>query len=453
MEFLERNTQTKIHSLREEALRRGLGSRLKDVPKFSGTISGKLWAQVRDLNSSLPDTFDWSIYDSIFDRFGENQPRGGVVFKTALKLVNHHSTCTRCHYSFEIDTYGRGCIHNCVYCYAKEALTQHGYWNQPMPFPLDLAQVRKFFYLAFETDRKSKWGDILRQRVPLRVGSMSDAFMFMDRKFGVTKELLRILRHYQYPHVIFTRSDLVAHEEYLPLLDPEICSVQMSISGENETLTRALEPGAPSVKRRLQALRKLTDAGIWNAVRLNPLFPTFPDGYFSDRKSIEARFGSKKNVPSFDLLDIRNIGPFMDQISETGTKTVIAGFIRLSKYAIIEIRKATNIDLKPFFRTDIPQDARDKRYTDSEISFYYKTLQSAAAERGLRFTTCYIGNGIKDYFQYQPLWSNVSDCCDLRGNLERFKSSSQELPWDVRIKHASDPVAALEAQKLDLSMG
>src|SRR5690606_30276638 len=117
-------------------------------------------------------------------------------------------------------------------------------------------------------------------------GSMSDSFMWLDLRYRVTYEFLKILKHYQYPHIIFTRSDLVAHDEYMAVMDPKLVSIQVSISGDNEALTRKLEPAAPTIKRRLMALEKLNKAGFWTTVRLNPLFPTYPDGYFSDKKYV-----------------------------------------------------------------------------------------------------------------------------------------------------------------------
>src|SRR5262245_7450487 len=98
------------------------------------------------VDTAYPDTFDWSVYDKIAARYPLNSPRGGVVYKTTFKLVNHHSACSMCHYAFEIDSYGRGCIHDCIYCYAKDRLTSHGMWNRPIPFPVDLAEIRKTLY-------------------------------------------------------------------------------------------------------------------------------------------------------------------------------------------------------------------------------------------------------------------------------------------------------------------
>lgn len=409
---------------------------------FNGPISGPMWAKVKALDSKYPDTFDWATYDRIYDRYGENQPRGGVVFKTTFKLVNHHSTCNKCHQAFEIDSYGRGCIHNCVYCYAKDQLTTHGFWNRPMPFPVDLSEVRKIMYTVFESDKPSKWRNILIRRVPLRIGSMSDSFMHMDKKYGVTKELLKILNYYKYPHIIFTRSDLVADDEYLKILDRDLVSVQMSMSGNNEHLHRLIEPGAPSIKRRLAALQKLSESNFWTTVRINPMFPTHPDGYYTDKPSIIERFGSLENLPTFDLMN----DEFIDQLKEAKVPSLLAGFVRLSSKAINSMSEVTGVDLRSFFKPEYLVGQGDKHYSDSEIAHYYFRLKKETHKRGIRFSTCYIGNGQKDFYQYQSLWDNKMDCCDAVGNVKSFTTTSQTVPWDERLKHAPCKEHALKSK-------
>jgi DNA repair photolyase len=408
---------------------------------YDGPISGKMWGKVTALNSSYPDTFDWSVYDQLYNRFGAEQPRGGVVFKTAMKLVNHHSSCSKCHHAFEIDAYGRGCIHNCTFCYAKDTLTQHGFWNKPMPFPIDLAEVRKIFYTVFETNKNSKWREILEKRVPLRFGSMSDSFMWMDRKYKISQELLKILNYYDYPHIIFTRSDLVGHDDYLRLLNKDLVSVQMSISGGNEHLTRLIEPGAPSVARRLKALERLADASIWTTVRINPMFPIYPDGYYTDPKSVAERFGSLEHAPKFELFD----WSFIEQLKSAKVPSILAGFVRLSSTALNSMSRETGIDMRAFFKPELLKGHGDKRFSDSEIAYYYKKVQAECIKQGIRFNTCYIGNGEKDYYQYQDLWANKKDCCDAVGNVPSFKTTSQTVPWETRIAHAPDKAMALQS--------
>lgn len=417
-----------------------------------GPIEKKMRATLdRIKDSKYEDTFDWSVYDALAQKLGERTPRAGVVFKTGLKLVNHHSSCSKCHYAFEIDTYGRGCTHNCVYCYAKEILTRHGYWNDPHPFPVNLAEIRKIFYTVFETSKASKWRSVLESKIPLRLGSMSDCFMWMDKKYRITQELIRILNYYQYPHIVFTRSDLVAHDDYLKLLDKRFVSIQLSIAGGNESLTRIIEPGAATVKNRLEALKKLSDNGFWTTVRINPLFPMYPDGYFTDEASIKARFGSKKNVPVFPLFDWN----FIPELAAAQVPSVVVGVVRLTPFAIRAISQQSGIDYSKFFRPENFSKISDSRFSDSEIAFYYKKIQSLCASDSIRFNTCYIGNGIKDYYQYQDLWDNKSDCCDARSKVPSFVNSSQNIGWDIRVGHSPHRVSARETmrveQELDLT--
>lgn len=245
------------------------------------TLSEQMKKSARKIKSSYPDQFDYSVYDRLYEKFGNNQPRGGVVFGSPIRLTESQD-CKHCFYRFEIDTYGRGCTFNCAYCYAKSYLSIRKWWNEPFPFPADISEIRKIFASVFEGDRKHRFRHVLEKRIPLRIGSMSDSFMWMDKKYHVTRELLKILKFYRYPYIIFTRSDLVADDEYVEVLDRGLCSVQMSISSLNEAMTKSIEPGAPPPHRRLAALHKLQSLGFWTTVRINPLFPIYPDGYFTD---------------------------------------------------------------------------------------------------------------------------------------------------------------------------
>lgn len=413
-------------------------------------------AEKLDALSNYPSTFDYKIYRDLELRYKDKPIRGGIICKTDLKLVNFHPSCSKCHYTLELDTYGRGCIHECAYCYAKDELSLHGYWNNPIPFPINLNEIRNIFYTVFETDKKSKWRDILSKRIPIRIGSMSDSFMWSEMKNGLTYEVLKLLKYYSYPYLIFTRSDLVAHEKYLNILDPKLGSVQFSICGNNKELTKIIEPGAPSITRRISALSKLSEAGIWTAVRINPLFPKYPDGYFSSPETVIERFGSLDKCPTFNLFDIDNVNDFMSELSNAGVKTLLTGFVRLKSSSINMVEKTTGIDLKPLFKPEVINTGlrgnREKKFSDQEIKAYYLRIAAAARKNNLRFTTCYIGNGAKDYHQYQSLWSNKSDCCDVKGNVSSFKATAQEIPWEVRANHSAnkDLISKSRAEEIEI---
>lgn len=383
-------------------------------------------AQSLDLKSSYKSSFDYSIYKNLELRYADKPIRGGITVKTAFRLVNSHSTCQQCLYAFEIDTYGRGCIHECVYCYAKAQLTVHGYWNNPIPVPVDINEIRKIFYTAFETDKPNKWKDLLLKRIPLRIGSMSDSFMWVDDKYKVTQELLKIFKFYKYPHIIFTRSDLVAEDHYMKLLDKDLASIQFSMSSVNDKLSRKVEPGAPSPTDRLAALKKLNENGFWTTVRINPLFPIYPDGYFTD-----PNFKWDGEVPKFEYSSF----DMVDKIAETGTPSILTGFVRLSSFAINNIAKVTGIDLKQFYKTDLERKStRDFHYSDREIRSYYEQIKKKCDENRIQFTTCYIGNGEGHFWKDQDLWSNKKDCCNAKGKVASFKTDAREIKFDDRLK-------------------
>ncbi len=398
-----------------------------------------------DTLSRYKSDFDYSVYVDLEKRFASSPIRGGITFGKPIRLVNHHATCQQCLYSFEIDTYGRGCAFNCGYCYAKAQLTVHGYWNNPIPVPMDLNEIRKTFYTVFETNRKHKYREVFERRIPLRIGSMSDSFMPMDKKYRVTLELLRILKFYDYPYIVFTRSDLVSHEEYLELFDPKLASVQMSISSTNDEMNKKLEPGAPSSTRRLLAVQRLTEAGIWSTVRLNPLFPIYPDGYFSD-----PNFTWKGEVPKFDFSSFDMVKTF----SEYKVPSMLIGFARLSSFALNNIKKSLGTDLKTFYRRDLTyKSARDWHYTDAEVDHYYRTFKNECDKYGIEFTTCYIGNGESHFWKHQDLWSNKRDCCNAKGRVAGFKTDCRSVSFEERLRISNQKRSQPTSTRLHEQLG
>lgn len=443
-------TKTKINNdeasvIAREEINKITNPNNQDILNTPITDKMLIEASKLDKASKYPCNFDYNIYARLEKRY-ENKPiRGGIVFKSPLKLVNAHSTCQQCLYSFEIDTYGRGCIHNCVYCYAKAELTVHGYWNNPIPVPVDINQIRKTFYSVFETDKKSKWRDIMERKIPLRIGSMSDSFMWTDQTYKVTQELLKILKFYKYPYVIFTRSDLAATDTYLNLYDKNLTSIQYSISSTNDVLNKKIEPGAPSAKRRLEALKKINEAGFWTTVRLNPFFPIYPDGYFSD-----PNFKWEGMLPKFDYSSFEMI----DEIGETGTPSILAGFARLSSFGLNQIEKATGENLRVLFdKNKVNKSTRDFHFTDDEVRAYYEKIKEKCVQNAIEFTTCYIGQGENHFWKDQDLWDNKKDCCNIKDRLPTFKNDCREIDFDRRLKAFGNKTIKPDSDRLHEPLG
>ena len=63
-------------------------------------------------------------------------------FKSFFKTVGG-SEGNRCNYSTRLDTYGKGCQHDCSYCYAKSLLDFRKLWNPENPAVADIEKIKK----------------------------------------------------------------------------------------------------------------------------------------------------------------------------------------------------------------------------------------------------------------------------------------------------------------------
>ena len=212
----------------------------------------------------------------------------------------------------------------------------------------------------------------------------------------------------------------------------------MSIASIDDAMNRLIEPGAPSAKRRLLALQKLVHNGFWTTARLNPFFPIYPDGYFTDPNFNRNNMPEPFHYSSFDMVDA---------VADSGVPAILAGMVRLSSFSLNQIEKASGRNLREFYRDDTKKTAiftekksRDFHYSDAEIRAYYERIHAKCKQRGVQFTTCYIGNGESHFWQDQDLWSNKKDCCNAINRVEKFAKTktARDITWDVRMRHTNN---------------
>lgn len=172
----------------------------------------------------------------------------------------------KCHYPTRLDTYGKGCTHDCKYCYAKSLLDFRKMWNPQDPAIADINKIRK----QIDKIAEGKCGPI----AALRLGGMVDCFMPIEATHHVTYETLKYLKEKRVPYLIVTKSDLVATDEYMAVLDKELAHIQITVTTTDDDLSLSYEKAVvPS--RRIKAIEKLYEAGFDVALRLSPYIPEF----------------------------------------------------------------------------------------------------------------------------------------------------------------------------------
>ena len=188
-------------------------------------------------------------------------------FKSFFKNVGGNEG-SKCNYPARLDTYGCGCSHDCKYCYAKSLLDFRKFWNPRDPKVADIGKIEK----QIKKIADGKCGNIRA----IRLGGMTDCFQPIEEKHHVTYETLKLLKKYKVHYLIVTKSDLVASDEYMKVLDKELAHIQITVTTTDDDLSMTYEKAVPP-SRRIAAIEKLQAAGFDVALRLSPFIPEFVD--------------------------------------------------------------------------------------------------------------------------------------------------------------------------------
>jgi len=211
-------------------------------------------------------------------------------------------------------------------------------------------------------------------------------------------------------------------------MNPKLVAIQISLPSLNKEFTKLLEPGAPAPIQRLEAMRQLNDLGFWTTVRLNPLFPIYPDGKYS--RNLESKFST--DFFSFDSLKT---------LSEYGCKSLLTGFVHLEDQVIKLIKEKTHINLYDMMSEEMKEQGSGFRYSTDEIRKYYELINNECQKYNIEFTTCYLGLGESYYWKDQDLWDNKDDCCNIKNRLESFKTDTQMISISKRLEISNPEIS------------
>ena len=204
---------------------------------------------------------------------GTGEYRGMEFFHVnARTIVNKVPARSRMPFSFTINAY-RGCSHACTYCFARPT---HAYLGLGMGEDFErkiVVKVNAVERLASEL-RSPRWtGD------PIAMGTNTDPYQKAEGKYHLTQGIVRVLAEAGNSFSILTKSTLVLRD--LELLADAARRTQvrlaLSIGSIDREVWRLTEPGTPPPDKRLEAVRRLTDAGVRCSVLIAPVLPGLSD--------------------------------------------------------------------------------------------------------------------------------------------------------------------------------
>ena len=114
---------------------------------------------------------------------------------------------------------------------------------------------------------------------PITLGANTDPYQPIEREMRVTREILEVLARCRHPVTIITKGALVLRDLDLlaDLAKDGLAGVGISVTTLDVSLKRAMEPQAASPRARLEAVRRLTEAGVPTGVLVAPVIPALTD--------------------------------------------------------------------------------------------------------------------------------------------------------------------------------
>lgn len=160
----------------------------------------------------------------------------------------------------------RGCSHRCIYCDSRSNCYHID------NFDIVRGKENALYVLEQELYKKRKKGVI-------GIGSMSDTYNPLEKEYEQTRGALKLISKYGFGVSIDTKSDLILRD--IDLLK-EINSnnnviVKFTITTPNDELSKIIEPNVCVSSERLQAIKKLSDSGIFVGIMMNPVLPFITD--------------------------------------------------------------------------------------------------------------------------------------------------------------------------------
>lgn len=104
------------------------------------------------------------------------------------------------------------------------------------------------------------------------IGSVHDAYQPIEENTHLTRELLQIIREYDYPIHILTKSLLIKRDLDILTKIKDVL-VTFTILTTDPTISKIFEKNAPSPSKRFDAIKELKKNGIKTGIALIPIIP------------------------------------------------------------------------------------------------------------------------------------------------------------------------------------
>jgi DNA repair photolyase len=228
--------------------------------------------------ASAREAFDdgWGVPDDQ----DAGRPKTLVTPEQAKSIISRNDS-PDIPFTLSINPY-RGCEHGCIYCYARPT---HAYLNLSPGLDFEtrlFAKVNAAELLRRELARPGYTCETIS------IGANTDPYQPAEREWKVTRSILEVAAQCNQPVGIVTKNALVERDLDIlaPMAAKGLAAVFVSVTTLDADLARRMEPRASAPVRRIEAIRRLSAAGVPVGVMVAPVVPFLTDSGLE--KTLEA---------------------------------------------------------------------------------------------------------------------------------------------------------------------
>ena len=186
-----------------------------------------------------------------------------IYAKTILQKASHSEEWFGIDYNMNLY---KGCSHGCIYCDSRSNCYQVDNFDKVR------AKQNEIEILHQELMSKRKKGVI-------GIGAMSDTYNPFEKQFEITRKALKLIKQYGYGVSIETKSDLIVRDIDLfkAINENADLILKFTITTADDELAKKIEPNVCVSSKRFEAMRKLSNEGLFVGTLLTPILPFITD--------------------------------------------------------------------------------------------------------------------------------------------------------------------------------
>lgn len=232
-------------------------------------------ARARAARSNRPGRFERFDREMVEDAIDGCEQGPAIVTEVSdekPKRIITRNTSPDISFDRSINPY-RGCEHGCIYCFARPS---HAYLGLSPGLDFEtrlIARPEAPAILERELRAPGYKPEVIA------IGTNTDPYQPIEKERRIMRGILKVLRDYRHPVGVVTKGTLVERDADIlgEMGTAGLARVGISITTLDRKLARKMEPRAPSPERRLEAIRRITDAGCPVRVMVSPVIPGLTD--------------------------------------------------------------------------------------------------------------------------------------------------------------------------------